>query len=76
MDRDIWKKRGITCKQTYLNMYNLNIQIYMLWDIEKQVILLAQLYSYLLSWIIQAKQASDAEIERNTPITTEAARQC
>ena len=49
-----------------LNMYNLDIQTHMLWDREKQVILLSQLHSYWFSWIIQAKQGSDAEIERET----------
>ena len=57
-------------------MYNMNHQTYMLWDVEKQVILLAQLYSYWLSWILQARQDSDAEIERNTLVTTKAARKC
>ena len=57
-------------------MYNLNLQTYMLWDIEKQVILLAQLYSYWFNWIFQARQDSDAEIERKTPVTTKAAKQC
>ena len=47
-----------------LNMYNLDLQTYMLWDTEKQVTLLSQLYSYWFIWIVQAKQGSDAEFER------------
>ena len=49
-----------------LNMYNIDLQIHMLWDTEKQVILLSQLHSYWFSWIIQDKQGSNAEIERKT----------
>ena len=43
---------------------------------KKQVTLLAQLYSYWFSWIVQARQGPDAEIERKNPATSIAARQC
>ena len=62
----IWKRDNIYMQISLLNMYKLDLQTYMIWDTEKQVILLAQLHSYWFSWIIQARQGSDAEIERKT----------
>ena len=47
-----------------LNMYKLDLQTHILWDTEKQVILLSQLHSYWFRWIIQAWQGSDAKIEK------------
>ena len=58
-----------------LNMYKLDLQTHMLWDTEKQVILLAQLHSYWFNWIIQAKKVQMQKL-REKPATSIATRQC
>ena len=60
----IWKRNKNYMQINLLNMYNQDILTYILWDIRKRVTLLSELYSYWFSWIVQARQGSNVEIER------------